>query len=64
MFIVIMDILQYCFGIDPVEEERERMRREKRTRKRKRPVRSRYITVDTSTNPFIKPLSTIDATTV
>jgi len=30
MFIIIMDILKYCFGIDPVEEERERMRRERR----------------------------------
>jgi hypothetical protein len=29
MFIVIMDILKYCFGIDPVDEERERMRRKK-----------------------------------
>ncbi len=27
MFIVIMDILKYCFGIDPVDEERERMHR-------------------------------------
>lgn len=29
MFIVIMDVLKYCFGIDPVEEERERIRNEK-----------------------------------
>ncbi len=33
MFIVIMDILKYCFGIDPVAEERERMRRRKQVQK-------------------------------
>ena len=44
-FIVIMDILKYCFGIDPVEEERERIRREKRAKKRK-PVRKRFIYVN------------------
>ncbi len=27
-FVVGMDIFRYCFGIDPVEEEREWMRRE------------------------------------
>ena len=41
MFIVIMDILKYCFGIDPVHEERERLRREKRERHRK-PVIQRF----------------------
>ena len=45
MFIVIMDILKYCFGIDPVEEERERMRREKREKKRK-PVVERFVYVN------------------
>lgn len=34
LFVIIMDILKYVFGIDPVEEERERMRQEKRRRKR------------------------------
>lgn len=29
MFVLIMDILKYCFGIDPVEGERERIRRER-----------------------------------
>jgi Notch-like protein len=38
MFVVIMDILKYCFGIDSVSEERERFQREKRTKRRKRPV--------------------------
>ena len=35
MFVVIMDILKYCFGIDPVEEERQIIRREKQKKKRR-----------------------------
>lgn len=31
-FFVIMDILKYCFGIDPVGEEQERIRRKKQTK--------------------------------
>ncbi|CAF1673711.1 unnamed protein product, partial [Adineta ricciae] len=37
LFIVIMDILKYCFGIDVTRDELERYRREKRARKRRRP---------------------------
>lgn len=37
-FIIIMDILKYCFGIDPVETERERMRRKRQVKKPKRRV--------------------------
>ena len=48
MFVVIMDILKYCFGIDPVEEERERMRREKQARKRKPLVIQRFTYVNES----------------
>jgi len=29
IFLVVMDILKYCFGIDPVKDERERIRRKK-----------------------------------
>ena len=32
MFVIIMDILKYCFGIDPVEEERERIRKQKQSK--------------------------------
>ena len=46
MFIVIMDILKYCFGIDPVHEERERIRRKKQERNRK-PVIQRFHYFDT-----------------
>jgi hypothetical protein len=45
VFVVVMDILKYCFGIDPVEGERERIRREKRAKKRK-PVIQRFIYVN------------------
>ncbi|CAF1316991.1 unnamed protein product [Adineta ricciae] len=45
MFFVIMDILKYCFGIDPVHQERERLRREKRMKKRK-PVIQRPVYVN------------------
>ena len=60
IFVVVMDILKYCFGIDPVEEERERMRREKWAKKRKRPVIQRFTYVNTPT----KPIPTIEITTV
>ncbi|CAF1292926.1 unnamed protein product [Adineta ricciae] len=46
LFIVIMDILKYCFGIDVTREELERYRREKRARKRRRPVIQRFVYVD------------------
>jgi hypothetical protein len=35
MFVVIMDILKYCFGIDPVHEERVQIRRKKLEKKQK-----------------------------
>ncbi|CAF4904762.1 unnamed protein product [Rotaria sp. Silwood1] len=35
MFVVIMDILKYCFGIDPTREELERIRRKKQEKKQK-----------------------------
>ena len=42
-FVVVMDILKYGFGIDPVKEERERLRRAKAMQRRKhRPVIRRY----------------------
>ena len=31
MFILIMDILKYCFSIDPVHKEREELQRKKKT---------------------------------
>lgn len=45
MFIIIMDVLKYCFGIDPVHDERERIRRKKQAKKRK-PVIQRFVYVN------------------
>jgi hypothetical protein len=53
MFIVIMDILKYCFGIDPTRKDLERIRRKKRAKKRK-PVIQRFVYVNappSSENP-------------
>jgi len=47
MFVITMDILKYCFGIDPVEKEREIIRRKKQRQKRK-PVIQRFIYVNES----------------
>jgi hypothetical protein len=49
MFIVIMDVLKYCFGIDPVHKERERRRRKKRGKKLK-PVIQRFTYVNAPSN--------------
>ena len=56
MFVIIMDILKYCFGIDPVREELEQIQREKRARKRK-PIIQRFVYVNA-------PASTTEETTV
>ncbi len=47
MFVVIMDILKYCFGIDPVHKERERLRR-KRLIKKRQPAVQQLIHVNIS----------------
>ncbi len=44
-FVVIMDILKYCFGIDPTRDELERIRRQKQAKKAKHPVIIRYTYV-------------------
>jgi hypothetical protein len=46
IFIVIMDILKYCFGIDPTEQDLQYIRREKRKKIRKVPVIQRFIYVN------------------
>jgi hypothetical protein len=46
-FFVIMDILKYCFGIDPTKYELEKIRRAKAMRRAKRtPVIQRFIYVN------------------
>jgi hypothetical protein len=62
IFVIIMDILKYCFGIDPVSEERERIRREKRAKKRK-PIIQRFIYVN-APPPSKEPIATTNDTVV
>ena len=45
MFIVIMDVLKYGFGIDPVDEERKRIQKEKQLKKRK-PIIQRFTYIN------------------
>jgi hypothetical protein len=51
-FFVIMDILKYCFGIDPAKHELEKIRRTnalKRVKLKRRPIAQRFIYVHTPT---------------
>ena len=54
IFIIVMDILKYGFGIDPVHEEREKLRHEKRMKQR-RVWTYRYIYVNQPTK-FGRPI--------
>lgn len=36
IFVITMDLLKYCFGIDPVRREREEIRQKKKPRKKER----------------------------
>ena len=52
MFIVIMDILKYCFGIGPVREERERLRQRRNQQiKKRKPVIQRFVYVNAPVVP-------------
>jgi hypothetical protein len=62
MFVIIMDILKYCFGIDPTRDDLERIRREKRAKKRK-PVIQRFIYVNPP-SPSEQPNATMTETVV
>lgn len=46
MFVIIMDILKYCFGIDPTNEEMKRYRHKKQANKRKVPLIQRLVYVN------------------
>jgi hypothetical protein len=64
MFVVIMDILKYCFGMDLTREELERYRREKQARKRKRPVIQRFVYVNAPSESSEKAIAPIEEGTV
>ncbi|CAF1113374.1 unnamed protein product [Adineta ricciae] len=54
-FVIIMDILRYGFGIDPVREERVQIRRARLAqRRRRRPLIERFVYVNAPRNPIIK----------
>jgi hypothetical protein len=57
MFIIIMDILKYWFGINPTRQDLKRIRRRKQAQKRKSPVVIRFIYVNQS------PVSNVLTTT-
>jgi hypothetical protein len=63
MFIIIMDILKYCFGIDLTREEAERFRREKQAKKRKFYVIKQFVYVDPSSSSN-QPISAIEKTII
>ena len=60
-FIVVMDVLKYGFGIDPVKEERERLRRAKAVKQRKhRPVIQRFTYHHETPRRSLKPIAELD----
>lgn len=68
-FVVIMDVLKYCFGIDLTKEDLERIRREKaikRAKQRRQPVIERFTYVDapTTTKSHRKRSAKIEETSV
>jgi hypothetical protein len=66
LFIITMDVLKYCFGIDPVGEELEKKRQKKEAKKRKPPVVQRFVYVNAApvTAPAEQLISTIEETVV
>ena len=66
IFVVTMDVLQYCFGIDPVGPLRKQRQRKKRPKKRNKPVTMiRYIYVNAPTEqPSPSTSAVVQETTV
>jgi hypothetical protein len=63
IFVIIMDILKYCFGIDPTREGLERIQQEKRVKKHKSLAAKSLINATSSTaSSSPKPNSIIRAT--
>jgi hypothetical protein len=48
VFVVAMDVLKYCFGIDPARHDRERM--QKQTKKVKEHTAIRFVYVHSPRN--------------
>ena len=65
--IVLMDLLKYGFGIDPVREERERLEREKQGGKRRKQLliqRFVYVHKPSTPPPSNEPIYTLQETIV
>jgi hypothetical protein len=65
MFVVIMDLLKYYFGIDHTCEELKRIRRKKQAKrqaKKRKPVIHRFIYVNAPPAPsqLVKPIPTAE----
>jgi len=53
-FFVVMDVLKYCFGIDPTKQDLERIRRQKaieRAKKNRKPVIQKFTYVNAPPPP-------------
>jgi len=70
MFVFIMDVLKYCFGIDPIKDELEKKRRKKQAKKvKRRPLIQRSVNVNAPVQPVPRTttkegISTIEETNV
>jgi hypothetical protein len=69
MFIVTLDILKYCFGVDTIGPRHKKLQSTKRNKyvKRKKPVtaiRFIYVNAPPPEQPSVNPISTVEETTV
>jgi hypothetical protein len=63
MFVIIMDILKYCFGIDPTSKYKKTIQQKKQIKKvKRRPVIQRFVYVNAL--PSKKSITTIEETNV
>jgi len=60
-----MDVLKYCFGIDPIKDELERKRRKKQPKKVKhRPLIQRSLNVNAPAQPAPRTATKGDISTI
>jgi hypothetical protein len=60
-----MDVLKYCFGIDPIKDELEKKRRKKQTKKVKhRPLILRFVYVNGPAQPAPRTTTKEDISTI
>ena len=64
MFIVIMDVLKYCFDIDPTQKELEEIRQKRRAKMSKSPQIQRFVYVNASLKLSKETISNHNQSTV